>query len=109
MFQQEDSQSDYLESYQSVIQFYQSTNHNNVRIIHINIRSIRQNFGLFQALLNLLNNEMDIIILSEIWIKKQEIKLYNIPDYHMLYNCREKNRSGGNSDLYKKIHQLLTG
>lgn len=63
--------------------------------IHLNIRSLRQNFNLFVANLSQLNYEIDIIVLTEIWIFEEEISFYKIPGYTSFANCNEEYRSGG--------------
>lgn len=63
--------------------------------VHMNIRSLRQNFDLFLANLAKLDYEIDLIVLSEIWIFEEEVSFYKIPGYTSYANCNNNFRSGG--------------
>src|SRR5699024_2103965 len=64
-------------------------------ILHLNIRSLRENFVSFIAQLSTLDRYPDVIILSEIWIYDNEIHFYSIPDFVCHFNCDNARRSGG--------------
>lgn len=68
---------------------------NGIHIIHLNIRSLRKHFNEVQVLLEASKCEIDIIILSEINIKKEELPLYNLPGYESCAVTRENKRGGG--------------
>lgn len=38
---------------------------------------------------------LDIIILNETWLLKQEINLFQLPNYSAIYNCRSDKKGGG--------------
>lgn len=73
--------------------FYQKES--SLFIINQNIRSLRQNFDIFLAEINLLHFKPDFIILTEIWIMSHEESLYKIEGYNMFLNCNEYYRAGG--------------
>lgn len=66
-----------------------------VNIVHLNIRSMRQNFDEFIAVFDKSLFTFDIIVMSEIWIDSFETGLYNLHGYRLYSNCRPNNRSGG--------------
>lgn len=53
-----------------------------------NKQNLRENF-------NFLILEIDVIILSEIWIYNSEITSINIDDFKIFVNCKDGYRSGG--------------
>ena len=65
----------------------------NLSLFHLNIRSIPDHFQEFTSFLNVLNVELSIIALSEIWIKHHHIS-YDLPNYNMEENYRIKKRRG---------------
>lgn len=81
-------------------------NNNEIKILYINIRSVRKNFNELILLLNILDVEIEIIILTEIWIETCEIKLYNIPGYNQFFKCTERNKSGGTMIYIKKDYKI---
>ncbi|CAH2092606.1 unnamed protein product [Euphydryas editha] len=68
---------------------------NEIDIVHLNIRSLRKQFNELLVLLNNCEGKIDIIILSEINIKKDEVAHYSITGYTMYANTREEQRGGG--------------
>ena len=56
---------------------FESLNNNEINIIHINIRSICENFEALQRFLSEFNYKFDVIALSETWLKSK----FNIEDY----------------------------
>lgn len=63
--------------------------------LHQNIRSLRKNFSILLAHLDSLNNLPIVIVLSEIWIYKNELDFYNIQGYSLFGNCNESYSAGG--------------
>ena len=57
-----------------------------------NARSIKNKIEEIEILVN--SYEIDIAIISESWVKKNEEKYYNLDNYHAVYSTREK-RGGG--------------
>jgi hypothetical protein len=66
-----------------------------LNIVHINIRSMRENFDPFILQLQSRAKLPDVIILSEVWISQSEVGYYNLPNYHCYANCNETYRAGG--------------
>lgn len=69
--------------------------HCNIEIVHQNIRSIREKFGLFVAELCARSKLPEIIILTGIWISSCESSLYEHPNYTLFINSSEESRAGG--------------
>lgn len=63
--------------------------------VHQNIRSLRKNFDSFLAHFYYLNVDIDIVVLSEIWIFDDEKYNYKIPNYNSFFCCNDNYRSGG--------------
>jgi hypothetical protein len=76
------------------IKYIQDTERD-LQIIYLNIRSLRKNYSELLVLLKGVENTLDIIILSEINIKHQELTLYKIEGYEMFAYTREIRRGGG--------------
>lgn len=66
-----------------------------IDIVHLNIRSLRKNFGELLVLINNCLGKLDVIILSEINIKRDELSFYAINGYNLYANTRENKRGGG--------------
>lgn len=64
-------------------------------IFHLNIRSLRKNFNELMVLLEENRYTIDIIILSEVNIKNEEMSFYQIPGYNAVIRTRETMRGGG--------------
>lgn len=59
-------------------------NNKDIDIIHINIRSLKKQFNQLLVLLNA-NFNIDIIILTEINIKNEELPLFKINGYNISF------------------------
>lgn len=75
-----------------------------LQIVHLNIRSLRKNFHQLLVLLKDCAYSIDIIILSEINIKQDELSMYNIQGYEMHANTRKRRRGGGILFYTKSMH-----
>lgn len=63
--------------------------------IYANNRSLRKNVNLFLAELNSIKNNVHCIVLSEIWIKEDEINLFKIDGFNIFARCNDTYRAGG--------------
>lgn len=63
--------------------------------MHLNIRSLRKNFNQLETLLDSCSKHIDIIVLSEINIKKDEVCFYKLEGYSSYAYTRETRRGGG--------------
>lgn len=63
-------------------------------IFHQNIRSMRSNFDVLCAQLDVLRLP-DIVVLSEIWIEEYEMQNYSLNGYSLYANCNSTYRAGG--------------
>ena len=75
----------------------------NLSIFHLNIRSVPLHFSELVLYLDVLNIDFSIIALSETAINSTHVS-YDIPNYNVEMNYREKKRGGGVS-MY--IHSIL--
>lgn len=63
-------------------------------ILHTNIRSILKNFDEFLVFISAIKRSFDIIVLSETW-KVQQVDLFEIEGYKMIYNYGDLNQNDG--------------
>lgn len=74
-------------------------NNNNIskyfNIAHTNIRSLKANLNLLESQIHPILQNLDVLVLSEIWIKDNQKALYNIKSFRPIFNTREHNQSGG--------------
>nr|CAI5857439.1 unnamed protein product [Callosobruchus analis] len=70
------------------------TNNRNLKILHVNIRSIKKNIDKLNIFLNSLETEFDIIVLSETWLI-ESTKLYEIPNFDLIYSHGNINQNDG--------------
>jgi hypothetical protein len=73
-----------------------------VKIVHINVRSLRKNWDIFLQQLGEINIEWEVIIITEINIKKEEIDQYNISGYENHTFTREHTNRGGGIMIFTK-------
>lgn len=69
--------------------------HKEIDIVHLNIRSLRKNFAEFMLMVNNCLGKLDVIILSEVNIKREELSFYTIDGYNLHAETRENQRGGG--------------
>uniref|UniRef100_A0A8D8YC86 Endonuclease/exonuclease/phosphatase domain-containing protein n=1 Tax=Cacopsylla melanoneura TaxID=428564 RepID=A0A8D8YC86_9HEMI len=71
-------------------------NKNDLIILHSNIQNLsRKSFHTLQLYLENKTRNIDIIILSEINCKPEEIQLYHLQNFNVTYCCRKKKKGGG--------------
>lgn len=66
----------------------------NLKIFHMNIRSISKNLNELSIFLNQFSEQFDIIILSESW-RIYDTSIYNLDNYDLLYNDSSINQNDG--------------
>lgn len=64
-------------------------------LIYANIRSMRKNFNSFLAEFLLIKENIDIIVLTEVWISSDEVDFYKISGYNSFASCNDNYRAGG--------------
>lgn len=73
-----------------------TANNKGINIIHINIRSLTINtFNTLQVYLENIMKKLDVIVLTEINCKKEQMFLFELNGYKMNYVCRENGKGGG--------------
>jgi hypothetical protein len=86
----------YVNSFKEILEHYNDININKtLKIVHQNIRSARKNFDNFLSHIIKNIDEIDVIVLTEIYIYQKELKFYNIEGFHLFAKPREFNRGGG--------------
>ena len=68
-------------------------------ILHLNARSLYGNFGKFNKLLGLLEQEVSAIGITETWLNDSTSDLVDILGYNFVLNHRV-NKTGGGVGLY---------
>lgn len=68
---------------------------NKFNILHLNIRSLRKHFNQLLVLINQSKSQIDVIVLSEVNIKEDEVSCYNVNGYSTYSKTRESTRGGG--------------
>jgi len=63
--------------------------------VHQNIQSLNKKFSSLLANLNSLTELPDLVFLSEIWIKENEVDDYSISNYSLAAACNNNYRAGG--------------
>ena len=64
-------------------------------IILLNIRSLKEKLAEIEIILNELKEKPHVIVITETWLKEDEIKFYNLKNYQSIANCRKDSRGGG--------------
>lgn len=67
---------------------------NHLNISYLNITSIRNKLSDLENHINSLDNKPHIFVIGETWIKTDEAKFYNIPNYDVIFCNREKQIGG---------------
>lgn len=109
------SQNDEIKDLAEFKSFFSHLSNNNekINIIHLNIRSLRMNFNNFLLHIHDIINELNIIILTEIWINDYEINQYQIDGFDLIAQTRIYNKSGGiilyikKNILFKNISESI--
>lgn len=64
-----------------------------LKIMLLNICSLRNKLDELYALIK--SGGFDVVIVNETWLKTEETKFYNIPNFQATFSCREGSRGGG--------------
>lgn len=85
---------------------YSKAKDRKLRILQWNIRGMNA-LDKFDSILYFLNNcglTIDVIVLSETWIKANSLPIYEIPGYISTFSCRESSHGGLALYVNNKIH-----
>lgn len=66
-----------------------------LRVLHLNIRSLRKHFNELLVFLKGYTEFINVLVLSEVNIKAEEVSMYQIEGYNLFAKTREKTRGGG--------------
>ena len=72
------------------------------KVLHTNIRSLRKNWEHLQQTLIDTEVKWDVIVITEINIKKEEIVLYELDGYTQVCTTREQTKRGGGIIIFIK-------
>ena len=75
---------------------------NDLTILHINSRSLHQNFDAITSLVSKENVSIDCLLLSETWVKPDVAQCYTIDGYEMLHSIPTANVTGKGCAIYIK-------
>lgn len=103
-----------LDNYDRCCNFFNSTDGEYLKIFHTNIRSFSKNIDELLLYLNELFLKIDLIILSECWLRGGEEHLVQIEGFDMLITERQRNQNDGliifvNNRLSVKATQITLG
>lgn len=70
-------------------------NQPDIKIVHMNIRSARQNFDNFVVYLESLANRYEVIILTEAFLAERDSFQFSLPGYSTFYNFAKYNKNDG--------------
>lgn len=88
------------ESFKNLLQNENISNQSDeLSLLHINIRSIRNKFDELSDYLTSLKHNFSIMGLTETWLTEDCANMYNIRDYKLI-TANRKNRSGGGVGMY---------
>ena len=71
-----------------------------LRILHLNIRSLSSSIDLFTTFLSELKYNFDIMCLTESWLSDSTIQLYHLSGYAAFHSLRPNNQHGGGISVY---------
>lgn len=72
-----------------------SAKNEKLNIALLNIRSIRNKLNELEMFVDDLNKKPHIIIITETWLREDELKIFNLKNYQTIGNCRTIQRGGG--------------
>lgn len=67
----------------------------NFNVIHINIRSLRKHWNTLQGYLVSILKYLDVLVLTEVNVKEDEITLYSLDNFDSYSRCRLNGNGGG--------------
>ena len=82
---------------------YGLTQHENLSLLHLNIRSLRSNLDDFHTLLKETKHSFDVICLTETWLNDLEFKInlnYHLPNYEGIHYERKAGKRGNGVLMY---------
>ena len=69
--------------------------HTDLKILHLNIRSVNTSIDEFSAFLGDLHCKFDVMCLTESWLTKSTAQLYHFDGYKSFHSLRPNNHVGG--------------
>ena len=102
-FDERDYESKYLHVNQINTFSYDLTQHENLSLLHLNIRSLRSNLDDFHTLLEESKHSFNVMYLTETWLNDHEFKTnsnYHLPNYEGVHYERKTNKKRGGVLMY---------
>jgi hypothetical protein len=81
---------------------------NDLKILHLNIRSLPRHFEQLLSFIGIFGNVFDIISLNETWLNSHIDTLYEIPNFSHITINRPNFRRGGGLRVYYRSHLTVT-
>lgn len=81
----------------------QNTQNKNITILTMNIRSIRNKLEDIEEIIDTIQNQVHILVITETWLTKSEEDFFNILGYKSTFISRE-NRKGGGIGIFIQNH-----
>ena len=94
-----------LETFKTLTSSYTTPN---LKLLHLNARSLPRNFEHITSFLKYLTNSPDIIAITETWLTKFNKDLFQLEGYHAYHLVRHTNPHGGVSLFVSKSIQTET-
>lgn len=80
---------------------------NSLKLLHLNAQSIRNKLEKLNFVLKTLNIEIDLIAVTETWLKSGEISCLNVNSYNTIAACRLLREGGGVCLLIQKTFHIM--
>lgn len=104
------SMNTYYESQEKYFEYFGSCDMGSgVIVLAVNAQSCAnlKTFDDLKYFISKCKSRIDVIVVSETWIKKNEVNLYSIDGYMAVHSCREKRRGGGLSIFIKNDYNVV--
>ena len=75
--------------------FWSAQPNNNLKLLHVNCHSIQNSFDDLTQLISFSNDKINFICVTETWLKKTNVDIYQIEGYRFLSCCWNDKQGGG--------------
>lgn len=76
-------------------------------VVHVNIRSIRKYWDQFQIITASVQNVVDVFVLTEIAVTREQFEQFKLPGYKALFFTRPAGRGGGIAVFVKQLWAIV--
>lgn len=96
------------ETHQTLDDWRETLQNGILTLLHINIRSVRNNWDLLCIKINNLLPVLDLLILTEVNLKEEEALVYQLRNYNQVNKCRILRNGGGVVIFFKNKFTIET-